>query len=263
MLNIGVYSDLHIEHSFYSFDDLSKLDILILAGDIASYNTIELFFEELRKNAPTLTILYVMGNHEYYGMVYQHAIEFYKEICLKYNITLLENESIVIDDVLFLGATLWSNFQLTPLKEKAMSWTEYNVGDCFYIEWQDKDIIRPFTTNDMLNNFNASYAFLSKSLEKAYKQYRKIVVISHFLPSSHVLADEYKNDSESLIYSSYWCNELPTLYQYVDYWFYGHSHNNINKQIGKLKFLSNQRGYSKIKNLSYEQDYKRDFLIKI
>ncbi|OCG01488.1 metallophosphoesterase [Gilliamella sp. wkB112] len=70
MLNIGVYSDLHIEHSFYSFDDLSKLDILVLAGDIASYDTIERFFVELRKNAPKLTVLYVLGNHEYYGMVY-------------------------------------------------------------------------------------------------------------------------------------------------------------------------------------------------
>lgn len=65
MLNIGVYSDLHTEHSFYSVDYLSKLDILVLAGDIANYDTVERFSEELRKNAPKLTVLYVLGNHEY------------------------------------------------------------------------------------------------------------------------------------------------------------------------------------------------------
>lgn len=263
MLNIGVYSDLHIEHSFYSFDDLSKLDILVLAGDIASYDTIERFFEELRKNAPKLTVLYVLGNHEYYGMVYQQATQFYKEICLKYNITLLDNESIVINNVLFLGSTLWSNFQLTSFKVDAMSWAEHNVGDCFYIKWQDKNAIRPFTSNDMLNNFNASYEFLYRSLEETHKHYRKIVVISHFLPSSHVLSNEYKGNTDSLIRSSYWCNELPNLYQYADYWIYGHSHHNINKQTGKTKFISNQRGYSKIKNRSYEKGYRQDFVIKI
>ncbi|OCG01487.1 hypothetical protein A9G12_02785 [Gilliamella sp. wkB112] len=169
----------------------------------------------------------------------------------------------MIDDVLFLGSTLWFNFQLTSFKVEAMSWAEHNVGDHFYIKWQDKNTIRSFTSNDMLNNFNVSYEFLYTSLKEAHKHYSKIIVISHFLPSSHVLSDEHKDSTDNLIRSSYWCNELPSLYQYADYWIYGHSHNNINKQIGKLEFLSNQRGYSKIKNRSYEKGYNQDFLIKI
>ena len=55
-------------------------------------------------------ILYVPGNHEYYGADIDRTRKQLAEECARYGITLLDTDAIVIDDVHFIGATLWTDF---------------------------------------------------------------------------------------------------------------------------------------------------------
>ena len=57
-------------------------------------------------------ILYVPGNHEFYGTDIDRARSQLAEGCYSLGIALLDSDAIVIDDVHFIGATLWTDFLL-------------------------------------------------------------------------------------------------------------------------------------------------------
>jgi len=84
-------------------------DVLVLAGDI---HTLEGIGEALLHLSATLMpmhIVYVAGNHEYYGA---EVTSLNRELRLVFqecpNLHFLEQASIVIDNVVFYGTTLWT-----------------------------------------------------------------------------------------------------------------------------------------------------------
>lgn len=109
-MNIGIHSDLHTECSLCTISNLSELDVLILAGDIGDPATVRLFFDYLRRKTTKLPVLYVLGNHEYYGFAISEAKDIYRSISQEYGITLLDDESITLNGIQFSGTTLWSDF---------------------------------------------------------------------------------------------------------------------------------------------------------
>ena len=64
-------------------------------------------------------LLYVLGNHEWYGSEIDPArLEFARQ-CRDHGAELLDPRVVDVDDVRFVGATLWTDFRLdpTPLAE--------------------------------------------------------------------------------------------------------------------------------------------------
>jgi hypothetical protein len=53
-----------------------------------------------------------LGNHEFYGQKIPKLIDEIKEVAQGSNVHVLENQSVEIGDVVFLGATLWTDFRL-------------------------------------------------------------------------------------------------------------------------------------------------------
>jgi hypothetical protein len=70
----------------------------------------------------------VLGNHEFYGQKLQKLIKELHEMAQGTNVHLLENQSCTIDDVLFLGATLWTDFALNgdPVVSEVVALTTMN-----------------------------------------------------------------------------------------------------------------------------------------
>lgn len=64
------------------------------------------FSTSLRKQALQLTVLYILGNHEHWYLQWEQGLAEYRRLAADYDIRLLENESLIIDDVLFCGTTL-------------------------------------------------------------------------------------------------------------------------------------------------------------
>ena len=58
------------------------------------------------------------GNHEYYGTDIDRGRDQLAEECYSLGITLLDPDAIVIDDVHFIGATLWTDFLLDGLVQE-------------------------------------------------------------------------------------------------------------------------------------------------
>lgn len=258
-MKIAVHSDLHTEYSLCELENLAAADVLILAGDIGDTSSLPHFFSRLRKQAPQLAVLYILGNHDRWGMDWAQGIAKHRAIAQEYDIQLLENQALVIDEVLFCGTTLWTNFALAQEQEASIAWAAQNIPDFRYIYRQGK----PFTIQDMLHEHQQALQFLHSALTET-STVRKKVVISHFVPARELVAEKYQRSSAEFIKSAYWTSDLPEIYRLADMWIYGHSHDNIELTIGQTRFVSNQRGYHRIFNAYHANShYRPDYLIEL
>ena len=136
-MRIKLVSDLHLEFSDINIQNDQDYDVLILGGDImvaqdlhdhpemdyGMYSNVNLeglgrrqrkaqqyrdFLKRCSFQFPH--VIYIMGNHEFYHGKFYGAIDYMREECAKYpNIYMLEQDTKIIDDVVFVGGTLWTN----------------------------------------------------------------------------------------------------------------------------------------------------------
>ena len=120
-MKIQLLSDLHLEvHPGFVPEPAPGADVLVLAGDIGSYQSGSLLqdedfglarFSPLPQYAgwPTPVIL-VPGNHEYDVQDFDAAHARLRATCDRPGLIWLERESVALDGVRFVGTTLWSDF---------------------------------------------------------------------------------------------------------------------------------------------------------
>ena len=120
-MNIQVVSDLHIEYlkDMVKVEDFitPKSSILVLAGDIGSLYRFDQLFKFLKDLSKLFKyILYVPGNHEFYMMSNIKPLPFRILLNRLYqmendinNLYILNKSSVIIDNICFIGSTLWSN----------------------------------------------------------------------------------------------------------------------------------------------------------
>lgn len=83
-------------------------DVVILAGDIHQGTN---GLSWARQAFPHKPIVYVAGNHEFYGHHWDTLIDLLRQEAKKYDINFLENQTITLAGIRFLGATLWTDFE--------------------------------------------------------------------------------------------------------------------------------------------------------
>ena len=126
-MRIAVASDLHLEFGDLFFNNSDHADVLILSGDIcvaadiarpdphgilesARSNRIVDFFKRCSFQFPH--VIYILGNHEHYHGDFAttyNKIKSMLESNMLSNVYLLDNEIKQIDDVTFIGGTLWTD----------------------------------------------------------------------------------------------------------------------------------------------------------
>ena len=101
-MRIQVVSDLHLEFHNLLPPVADGVDVIVCAGDLAPIGTgaVRYAAEEW---AEARHILYVLGNHEFYGTDIDRACNQLAEECYSLGIALLDSDAIVIDDVHFIG----------------------------------------------------------------------------------------------------------------------------------------------------------------
>lgn len=132
-MKIHVLSDLHLEFADFS-PALNAADVIVLAGDIGLRSE---GITWARKSFPNQEIIYVAGNHEFYGSQRSHAIERMRNASIECGIHFLDDDVLQLQDpksnapIRFLGATLWTDFLLfgENLKSKCLSYGELYLND--------------------------------------------------------------------------------------------------------------------------------------
>lgn len=230
-MTFQVCSDIHLEFILEKTEYLEKLlppigDYLILAGDIDYAENLDEVFEYCSNKWEK--VIFVPGNHEYYGTYIDMGNIIMKELCESYGIILLNPGIYEIDNYYIIGATLWSNPIASELRNIIC-----NINDFSYIN--DNDI------SDHVERHKRELKFILDSIENAPKD-KEIIVITHFVPD----LETARLDGSKL--TSYFGTNITHLVKRkIKAWIYGHSHINTSTIINGIQLISNQIGYEENK----------------
>jgi len=231
-MKILILSDLHLEFANFP-PPVSKVDVVVLAGDIWKKDH-GIYWA--RSTWPDAEIVYVAGNHEFYRNERCAVLQSLRDAANEMNVHFLDNDEIVIGGVRFLGATLWTDFNLFGEEQQATSMDAGTNGLNDFRLINEGGV--PFTPSDAAALCNQSIEWLkTKLLLETHKG--KTIVVTHHLPSIQSVADRYKND----ILSACFASNLDGLLGYSELWIHGHTHDSFDYIANGTRVICNPRGY--------------------
>ncbi|MGZ8945663.1 MAG: metallophosphoesterase [Methylococcaceae bacterium] len=260
-MNIFLMSDIHSEHVPSSADpDFDNetlkytypdaVDVVVLAGDIGE-GTNGLVYA--RNRFANKEIVYVAGNHEYYesdlSIVHDMRIKA-KELGIHF----LENDSVTINNVKFLGTTLWTdfnNYSHAAIAEAARNMCDYDLITCKKW-WLNKDnrekafqqrnldiscdvIPTAFTPTVAYLLHREAMNWLDKELNKPH--IGKTVIVTHHAPFLNL------NIINKHAYASNLEHFITENADKIDLWCHGHIHQPVDYEMAGVRIVSNPRGY--------------------
>jgi len=238
-MKLHILSDLHLE--FSAFDPpATDADVIVLAGDIDKGNKGVYW---ARETFPDKPILYVPGNHEFYGTQRLETLHLLRIAGQQTDVRILDEDEVVLDGVRFLGCTLWTDFLLfgDAKKNKAMSDGGRWLNDFRAIREGDAvpfvSPAEPFTPALSIELHERSLAWLKAKLAEPFDG--RTVVVTHHLPSMLSVADRFKDSLLSACFAS----ELDYLFGKMDLWVHGHTHDNMDYVANGTRVICNPRGY--------------------
>ncbi|WP_342644464.1 metallophosphoesterase [Mucilaginibacter sp. CSA2-8R] len=241
-MKIQVISDLHQEFGFRELS-FSGADLIVFAGDT---NLGIKGIEWIKARIKDVPVIYILGNHEYYKGAYPKTLNKIVAAAEGSNIHVLENKSLVIDDITFHGATLWTNFELFGNPRVSGSFCQGQMND--YRMIRKEPSYSKLRSVDTYNIHQASMKWLEQSLAESLTPYN--IVVTHHAPSARSIPDVYRDDLVSAAYTSN-LEYFITKHQ-PDYWVHGHIHQPSRYTIGKTVILCNPHGYIHDRDLGFD-----------
>ncbi|WP_144981973.1 metallophosphoesterase family protein [Halomonas sp. C22] len=236
-MRLRVLSDLHLEH-FAGQRELPEVaaDIVVLAGDIHRHTE---GLAWARSQFPDLPILYVPGNHEFYGTCMPTLREALVVEAANQGIELLDNRSVDLGGVRFYGTTLWTDFALyadDPTRDPHETYTKAQryMPDFSVITLDEEEVFTPQASQRL---HAAAVAWLEKELAIPFEGRR--VVISHHAPLHRCIPERYLGDALSPAFASH----LPHLMGKMDLWIHGHVHEPVDTMCAGTRVIANPGGY--------------------
>jgi len=265
-MKIALASDVHLEFGDLDFDNTDNADVLILGGDICvgadmaqrdPYNTMgehyrsnrfHAFFQRCCDRFPH--VIFIVGNHEHYNGDFVKTIPHFKDVLgyLK-NLHILEKETFVLDDVIFVGGTLWTDMNkrdIRTLHEISRMMNDFRCVDNSARltdgrGWNDR-----FTTTDAADDHDTMLEYIRLMIEGKWDQ--KFVVVGHHAPSRLSTHPRYAHEA---IMNGGYSSELDNFildHPQIKLWTHGHTHEDFDYCIGSTRILCNPRGY-----INYEE----------
>ncbi|MGO4112470.1 metallophosphoesterase [Rhizobium ruizarguesonis] len=240
-MKIWAFSDVHLEFGKpFSAAPPSDIDVIVCAGDVLDKGVVP-SIEWLSAYADTeIPVIFVAGNHEFYRSFLTDSVAAANALRGRYpNIHFLDDRDVVIDDVIFAGATLWTDFRLFDRNpETSMWWAEKGMNDYKRINLSKKPF-RKFKPIHSFRRHDASIKFLSESLGRT--DVRKKVVVTHHAPSPRSISRYFRDDPLSPCYASD-CEAFIREAE-PDLWIHGHVHQQLDYTLGFTRIICNARGY--------------------
>lgn len=259
-MKIHVLSDLHLEYSMPK-ENLGRVasDVVVLAGDIHTGICGIEWAGETWSDRP---VIYVAGNHEFYEREYAAHRNEMGQVASRYgNVYLLDRNAVVVRDVLFVGATLWTDYEYDGAgdyvrKAHAMNAAMHHMDDHRLIRIVDgtSSANRRFLPRDAAEIFHVEHAYLRDTLALGHDKLenkldvdhiRKRVAVTHHLPSSRSIHTRFSQSELNPAFAS----RLDSTIIYADVWVHGHTHDScdyvLESSDGKqTRVICNPRGYS-------------------
>jgi predicted phosphodiesterase len=253
-MRIQIVSDLHLEFSDINIKNTNNADVLILGGDIMVASKVHkpeseygIRFRDFLKRVSFQFphVIYVMGNHEFYSDGrWVDSIDTMRAACgVHENIYFLERDTKVIDDVVFVGGTLWTDMNkfdpltLHAVRDMMMDYRAINNDQAGY---------RKLKPADTCERHKLTLDYIKHVVDG--NKDKRCVVVGHHSPSFQSVADEYK--SEYLMNGAYHSSleEVMLDRPQIKLWTHGHTHEDFDYMVGSTRIVCNPRGY-----INYEE----------
>jgi hypothetical protein len=232
-VRLHILSDVHLEFGSLHYD-APVADIIVLAGDIG-IGVRGLVWA--RTQFPEKPIVYVPGNHEYYGEALPRLTEKLVSWGKEHGVYVLDGSVADVEGLRFIGATLWTDFALFGDADVGMAAAQQSVTD--YRRIRVSPSFRKLRPKDTASLHARTLRWLDAQVDQG--NLRDSVVVSHHAPSRRSLRPEFIDDVVSASYAS----SLDDLINRSEakLWIHGHTHYCVDYRVGSTRVLSNQRGY--------------------
>lgn len=265
-MKIQLVSDLHLEFSDIILTNQSNADVLILGGDIMIAQNLHEFAaddpalpvsytqrgkaERFRNFLSRVSqefphVIYIAGNHEFYHGRYPDALDWLRaEASVFPNIYFLEMGTKEINDIVFVGGTLWTD--MNKGDSTTINMVKTMLNDYRVVRDSNKSYskLHPLTT---LGRHRETLEYIKNVVDS--DPTRKYVVVGHHAPSINSTKPQYEKDWHL---NGAYRSDLGTFIldrPQIKLWTHGHTHNTFDYIIGSTRVICNPRGYE-----GYEPD---------
>ena len=250
-MKIGLYSDLHFEVDPFEFPATHTGDVLILSGDIIPIDLLTRsedspyhqlahgVFKSFLKSCSERfrDVIYIPGNHEYYHGNIRTSAGILKDFLAEFsNIHLLDNRSVVIGGVKFIGSTLW--FDANGKNPISTQYIQNGMNDFRLIQTTG---YRKYSAIEAIQIFDRNVQYIKSELESSEGP---VVVCTHHAPSPQSINQKYKHDFH--INGGYSSNLEDLILQNpkIRLWTHGHTHCSMDYMVGDTRIVCNPKGYN-------------------
>lgn len=249
-----IISDLHLSRSERRQSGILcpvrvNADVCILAGDVCEggAEAVDWIAGEI---APAMPVVFVLGNHELYGSDPETAIAQARAVAARgdhsgHPIHVLQKDAVEIQGVRFLGATLWTDYEVFGEPAWAMHEAKQGLNDHRYI---DAEPVREggnvpglFKPEHARKLHAESRAWLESALAEPFSG--PTVVVTHHAPHRLSVAPEYATSRLTAAFVSDLSEVMsagrPTA------WIHGHTHTPFDYVVPEsgTRVVCNPRGY--------------------
>lgn len=256
-MKLNILSDLHLSCGILEIPR-SDADVVILAGDIARPQ--DAVNWALGFDKP---VLYVPGNHEFYGSSLGATVSQLKALCVGTPIQVLDCDEVILQGVRFLGATLWTDFLLLGEGESrtlAMRQAQDLIRDFkrIHLDDHDGDPQSLFTPEACAALSQAQAHWLECRLAQVHAG--PTVVITHHAPSPQSIHPRFAGS----VLNTCFVSDLERLAgkDRAQLWIHGHTHDSFDYQIEGTRVVCNPRGYAK-EGVNENPSFDSNFLVEV
>lgn len=221
-----------------------EADVIVLPGDIVTPRTLPIIIEQYAGCGKP--VIYVAGNHDHWGTTIENAKDARKQAFEGTNIIELDCDTHVIEDVAFIGATLWSN--LDSPKDAILAARTRDFGE-----------IKEITPEKWNSLHHRHREYIINACNSDALKDKKRVVVTHYLPSFKSTPARFIGDPYNCIFSSN-CEDIMHMNSAPPLWIHGHTHNSFDYTCGNTRVVCNPYGYS---GYEINPDFNPNLIIEI
>jgi len=277
-MKIAICSDVHLEFGDLMLKNEDGADVLVLSGDILVASDVGKFDPTgIVENAKGQRlhdfmsrcsfqfphVVYIMGNHEHYHGDYATSAKILREFCAEWsNVHFLDKESIRIDDVTFIGGTLWTDmngedeltmrhiagmmndFRIVDNSNRVVNYKSFENGVDGAPTFRTRTA--RFSPADAVEDHKSMMGYIQTVIQGRFDE--KFVVVGHHAPSKASTHPRYKDEEVMNGGYSSKLDDFIMEHPQIKLWTHGHTHEDFDYMVGSTRIVCNPRGY-----INYEE----------
>ena len=267
VMKIALCSDLHLEFEDVDLKNTEGAEVLILSGDImvaedlhnhpemdyGMYSNVNIadlgrrqqtalrfrdFLARCSKEFPH--VVYVAGNHEFYHGRWKASLDHLRTECAKFpNVYFLECDIKVINEVSFIGATLWTDCNRS---DRLTILTLNGMMNDYRVIRNDEHNYSRLHPDSTIQRHHQTMGYLKAVLPDMKD--KKVVFVGHHGPSAMSTHPRYQYETHMNGGYRSELSEFILDHPQIKLWTHGHMHDPFDYMIGTTRVVCNPRGYA-------------------